>query len=236
MFRIRIYEQEQKIQIEGEVSLIREIHQSMEGCDFLSDYSEYKNVDTNGTKTDCALLRFGIWNFKTLIKGQPIIQIFINFINNHNIFIDDRTRYFLDYWRIEVRMMETKQSYRSHFDSAVRELTLSMTLNTVLDLCKNQFPPAETLFKFLENSQAMKGNTASSRPLTPTISEIKDFLITNQIPLKPAQRRIATDLVGNIMGYRLFSGVQSPHDTRLEHARTQVPHSNDRVSTRKKRV
>lgn len=228
--KIHIFEQDQRIQVEGNVSVIREFFESMTRRDFLTHYSEYKNIDKNGKQEDYALLRFGIWNFKTLINGHPIIQIFLNFLIRNKTNIDDRTLYFLNYWNHEIQMMESNQSYRSTMNSTIRELTSPTTLNTVLNLCKNQFPPIPALFKFLENSDAMKGKNGICQPVTPTNPEIKHFLLDNRIPIKPPERKVTiTDERGNVLDYRLFSEFKIPNVNRFDHDGANVHSRRRRV-------
>lgn len=238
MFRIHIFESDQKIQIHGDANLIQEIRQSMHKWDFTSNYSEYLNVDKNGNKSNYALLRFGIWHLKIRIDGQSIADIFLNFIKNKQIAIDNRADYFLTYWALEARMIESNQSYRSRIHPVLRMLTSPETLNAVLNLCQKKFPLVDDLFTLIENSEAMKQHAGAVQPVTPTVSEIKLFLIKNNIPVKPSQRKVpVTDGYGNILGFRLFSGLNNTaekEDSRRDEF--QLKRTTDCVQSRKRRV
>ena len=168
---------EDRIYINGNKDLVKQLKDTILSHAWVSDYQEYEYLDDNNTCIN-ASFNIGLYELNELVNECSIARLFYSFITDNQIDLDKRTDYLLQYWMYEVNMINEQKSYRSRLPKTSQDLTSASKLNKLLDRCeKEEFSPSpEQLFNFLENSDAMKGNTAYCQPLLPFEYEIEKFV------------------------------------------------------------
>lgn len=180
MFELRILKQRDfdEIHMSGDRKLINPLHDFFVRLHLHTiNYQEYINTDFDMIRTEDASFHIATFDLKKSINDCSVAQIILNFVLENKLEIDERTKYVIQYWAFEIKMIEEKKSYRSKLPKENQKLTSPKTINTILNECKKAkyLPSVTHLFNFLEHSKAMEGKTFYLEPLMPYKHEIQEF-------------------------------------------------------------
>lgn len=226
MLRVSIsYEHDVEIYISGNKIIVNKLHSLINNEAWVCNKQEYIAIDgNNNQRSEEASFTLGLWNLKTNIGDKFIVNIILDIIADTKSKIDDRIKYIMEYWAFESKMLSDAKSYRSRFDKTSQNLTLPITINTILDRCWkfNFIPPKNLLFDFLEGSDAMKGKLYYISPVCPYKYELDNFSKMKVRSIMEVRKSAKVLAVVNSDKFCFFSRMPSEVSARI------ASHTGDR--------
>lgn len=214
MFEIQFTDNyEKEIHIKGDKELVEQLYNILDKATPIFGYTEGSSVSFH-SNPPCtwahAEFDIGLWNLKSPIGRNSVAQLFLNFIETNKIKIDERTRYILDFWIFELKMINEGKSYRSKYPVTSRELISPKKLNLVLDKCQeNDYEPSfQDLFNLFENSDRMKQLGKTGQPLSPYGCETDSFAASKEARAKYDRTSYTQEQAGNLfLNYLLLATI-----------------------------
>ncbi|MCW8449908.1 hypothetical protein [Legionella quinlivanii] len=186
MFEIHFTDNyEKEIHIKGDTDLVRQLYNILDKETQIFGYTESCRSNPPNIR-EHAEFDIGLWNLKGPVGHSSVAQLFLNFIETNKIKIDERTRYLLNFWIFELKMINEGTSYRSKYPLTSRELISPKQLNLVLDKCKenDNEPSFLDLFNLFENSKRMEQVGKAGQPLSPYEWETDSFAASKEARAK----------------------------------------------------